>query len=134
MTATRRFPHDPAAVRDARRFALETLETLDGYDPELLEVVELLVSELAANCVRHTNSGFEVTVAADSREIRVAVSDHGGGRPTLRHPDPDAVAGRGLALVEMLSSSWGVRANRSLRGGKSVWFSLDVDDRARVVV
>lgn len=131
MTATRRFPHDPAAVRAARRFALETL---DGYDPELLEVVELLVSELAANCVRHTNSSFEVSVAGDNREIRVSVSDHGGGRPTLRNPDPDAVAGRGLALVEMLSSSWGVRPNRSLRGGKSVWFSLDVDDRARVVV
>lgn len=129
MTSNRRFPNDPQAVRAARRFAIDELA---GYAPELLDVVELLVSELAGNCVRHTNSSFEVQVSGDRRRIRVAVSDRGPGRPVVQHVDSNAIAGRGLALVETLSSSWGVRNSRLRGGGKAVWFELDLsDDRAR---
>jgi anti-sigma regulatory factor (Ser/Thr protein kinase) len=125
MTSRRRFPNDPAAVRAARKFVLTELA---GYAADLLEVTELLVSELAGNCVRHTKSSFEVHIEADVRRITVRVADRGSGRPVVRSLDPDAVAGRGLALVEMLSSSWGVRASRSAAGGKSVWFALDLRD------
>lgn len=129
MTSNRKFPNDPQAVRAARKFALHELS---GYAPELLDTVELLVSELAGNCVRHTNSNFEVSVASDRRKIRVSVSDRGAGTPVVQHVDARAVAGRGLALVETLSSSWGVRASRLPRGGKAVWFELALDgDRAR---
>ena len=123
MTSSRKFRNDPAAVRSARRFATQVLSS---YPSELLEVIELLVSELAGNCVRHTDSSFEVHVGADRRRIRISVSDRGPGNPVVRSLDPNAVAGRGLALVEMLSSSWGVRRNRSLTGGKAVWFVLDL--------
>jgi len=126
MTSSRRFPNDPAAVRAARKFAVHELS---GHDPDLLEVIELLVSELAGNCVRHTDSSFAVHIGADRRRIRVSVSDRGGGRPVVQALDPDAIAGRGLALVQMLSSSWGVRRNRSLTGGKAVWFVLDLKDQ-----
>ncbi|HWD70272.1 MAG TPA: ATP-binding protein [Solirubrobacteraceae bacterium] len=133
MTSNRKFPNDPQAVRAARKFALHELS---GYAPELLDTVELLVSELAGNCVRHTSSNFEVSVASARRRIRVSVSDRGAGTPAVQHVDSSAVAGRGLALVETLSSSWGVRASRLPRGGKVVWFELDLDDeraRARMV-
>jgi serine/threonine-protein kinase RsbW len=125
MTSSRRFPNDPAAVRAARKFAVRELS---GYEPDLLEIIELLVSELAGNCVRHTNSSFAVRIGADRHRIRVSVSDRGSGRPVVQALDPDAVAGRGLALVQMLSSSWGVRRNRSLTGGKAVWFVLDLEN------
>lgn len=133
MSSNRKFPNEPQAVRAARKFAVHELS---GYAPELLDVVELLVSELAGNCVRHTNSDFEVSVSSDRRRIRVTVSDRGAGRPVVQHVDTSAVAGRGLALVEALSSSWGVRTSRLPRGGKAVWFVLDLDDaraRARMV-
>lgn len=125
MTSSRAFPNDPAAVRAARRFAVQELS---DYPPELLEVIELLVSELAGNCVRHTDSSFAVRIGADQRRIRISVSDRGPGDPVVRALDPDAVAGRGLALVEMLSSSWGVRRSRS-RGGKAVWFVLELPNK-----
>ena len=125
MTSSRRFPNDPEAVRAARKFAIHQLA---GYAPEALDVVELLVSELAGNCVRHTESSFEVRVSGDRRRIRVAVSDKGRGKPVLRHVDANALAGRGLALVEMLSSAWGVRTRRGLTGGKSVWFVLEAEN------
>jgi serine/threonine-protein kinase RsbW len=129
MTSNRKFPNDPQAVRAARRFAIDELS---GYAPELLDVVELLVSELAGNSVRHTDSSFEVEVSRDRRRIRVAVSDRGPGKPAVQHVDTSAVAGRGLALVETLSSSWGVRTSRRPGGGKAVWFELDLaNDRGR---
>ncbi len=124
MTSSRSFPNDPAAVRAARKFALHELS---GFSADLLEIIELLVSELAGNAVRHTDSSFQVRIGADRRRIRISVSDRGPGRPVVRSLDPDAVAGRGLALVQMLSSSWGVRRNRSLSGGKAVWFVLDLE-------
>ena len=133
MTSSRKFPNDPQAVRAARKFAVNELS---GYAPELLDVVELLVSELAGNCVRHTDSDFEVSVSSDRRKIRVSVADRGGGTPVVQHVDTNAVAGRGLALVETLSSSWGVRSTRLPRAGKTVWFEIELDDdrvRARMV-
>jgi len=126
MTSSRRFPNDPTAVRQARKFAVHELSS---YSAELLEIVELLVSELAGNCVRHTNSSFAVRIEADRHRIRISVSDRGSGRPVVRSLDPNAVAGRGLALVAMLSSAWGVRQSRAAVGGKAVWFALDLEDR-----
>lgn len=126
MTSTRKFPNDPAAVRAARKFAMGALP---GYSPEVLEVVELLVSELAANCVRHTDSGFEVRTTGNRSRIRVSVTDRGAGRPMVREIEPAALTGRGLALVEMLSSSWGVRPSRADARGKSVWFVLELKDQ-----
>jgi anti-sigma regulatory factor (Ser/Thr protein kinase) len=123
MTSVRKFPNQSTAARAARQFALANLA---GYAPELLEVVELLVSELASNSVRHTESGFEVRVSSDRRRIRVSVTDSGSGRPTERALDPTAESGRGLALVKMLSSASGVTRSRSSAGGKTVWFVLDV--------
>jgi anti-sigma regulatory factor (Ser/Thr protein kinase) len=125
MTAARTFPNDVMAVKAARQFALESLA---DHSRELLELVELLVSELATNSVRHTDSAFEVKVSSDPSQIRISVTDSGSGRPTMQRFDPTAVSGRGLALVEMLSNSWGVRRSESAAGGKTVWFVLDVAD------
>jgi anti-sigma regulatory factor (Ser/Thr protein kinase) len=125
MTSARKFPNDVRAAKAARQFALEQLA---GYAPEVLEVVELLVSELATNSVRHTDSGFEVRVSSGPRRIRVSVTDSGAGQPVERAPDPTAASGRGLALVKMLSSASGVRPSRAAAGGKTVWFVLDVAD------
>jgi anti-sigma regulatory factor (Ser/Thr protein kinase) len=122
MTTARRFPNDANAAKAARQFALTTLV---GYPRELLEVVELLVSELATNAVRHTASTFELRISSNADRVRISVTDHGVGAPAVKHVSPTSVSGRGLALVEMLSSSWGVSPSRSLAGGKTVWFVLE---------
>jgi anti-sigma regulatory factor (Ser/Thr protein kinase) len=125
MTSARRFPNDVGSPKAARQFALEKLP---GYAPEVLEVVELLVSELATNSVRHTDSGFEVRICSAPNRIRVSVTDSGPGRPVERPSDPTAPSGRGLALMKMLSSSSGVSRSRAAAGGKTVWFVLDIAD------
>lgn len=124
MTRSRKFPNDPTSVRAARRFVLGELP---GRSPQILQIVELLVSELAGNCVRHTDSEFEVRVSVDEQRVRVSVTDHAAGWPVVRHVEPTSLTGRGLALVETLSDSWGVHSSRSAAGGKCVWFVLSLE-------
>jgi anti-sigma regulatory factor (Ser/Thr protein kinase) len=111
-----RFSNAPAAVRHARRFVTECLDDIDG---ETLDMVALMVSELATNAVRHAQSPFSVRVERDGDRVRVAVTDRGTGRPQARRPAPTDPRGRGLLIVQELSDEWGVDAKRE---GKTVWF------------
>ena len=119
MRDTRTFPHDAQSVPAARRFATSVLS---GASAETLEAVELMVSELATNCIRHTDSGFDLTIIRKGRDIRVEAADHAGGTPTMGSPAPTDPSGRGLKIVDMLSARWGVRPDRP--EGKTVWFTI----------
>jgi Histidine kinase-like ATPase domain len=119
MTRTGRFAHAPESVPSARRFAAEALV---GEPDEVLDAVGLMVSELASNCVRHTDSDFELTVIKTGAQIRVQATDRAGGEPTMRLAGPADPHGRGLLIIDMLASSWGVDAVPE--GGKTVWFTL----------
>ena len=119
MKLTHNFPAEPRSVAAARRFATSALA---GSPTEVVEAVELMVSELASNCIRHVNASFELTVAQDEEEIRVEVVDRGGGRPAMRAPEPQDPSGRGLLIVDMLSARWGVRFDAN--SAKTVWFTL----------
>ena len=81
-----------------------------AVSPETLESVELMVSELATNCIRHTDSGFELTVIRTGGDIRVEASDRAGGTPTMRSPEPTEPSGRGLKIIDMLSERSGACA------------------------
>jgi len=66
-------------------------------------------------------------VWVDARGIRVEVGD---GSPHLPHRcsyGPTAQTGRGLALLELQATEWGVRAEAR---GKVVWFRVDLTPRA----
>ena len=119
MRNTRTFPHEPQSVPAARRFATSVLR---GASAETLEAVELMVSELATNCIRHTDSGFDLTIIRHGIVIRVEATDHAGGTPTMRSPKPTDPSGRGLKIVDMLSAGWGVLTGESK--GKTVWFTI----------
>jgi serine/threonine-protein kinase RsbW len=119
MKRTRRFPNDPQSVPAARRFADRVLS---GVSAETLEAVELMVSELATNCIRHTDSDFDLTIIRGGGDIRVEATDAAGGAPKMRSPKPTDPSGRGLKIVDMLSATWGVE--RRGGPGKTVWFTI----------
>jgi anti-sigma regulatory factor (Ser/Thr protein kinase) len=119
MTQTRTFSLKPESVAAARRFATEALSDLPA---DLLEAVELMVSELATNCIRHANSPFDLTLVKARGEVRIEVTDRAGGRPELRSPAPSEPSGRGLQIVKMLSETWGVEQRAA--AGKTVWFTV----------
>jgi hypothetical protein len=88
-----------------------------------------MVSELATNCIRHTNSGFDLTIIRSGPEIRVEATDHAGGTPTMRSPKPTDPSGRGLKIIDMLSAGWGVKSESGT--GKTVWFTISDRSAAR---
>jgi anti-sigma regulatory factor (Ser/Thr protein kinase) len=119
MRRMRTFPAIPQSVHAARRFATDALS---GSSASVLEAVELMVSELATNCIRHERTSFHITILGSTQEVRVEVTDSGSGTPTMRSPGPDEPSGRGLQIVDMLSDSWGVEPEDP--SGKTVWFTM----------
>jgi anti-sigma regulatory factor (Ser/Thr protein kinase) len=119
VTHTRTFPHEPESVPAARRFATGVLR---GVSADTLEAVELMVSELATNCIRHTDSGFELMITRTGGDIRIEATDGAGGKPEMRSPKPTDPSGRGLRIIDMLSAEWGV--DQRAATGKTVWFTV----------
>ena len=125
MKLRRGFPSDPESVPAARRFATEVLS---DSPPDMRESVELMVSELATNGIRHGHTSFELTIERIGEGVRVEVTDHGGGTPAMRFPGPDEPTGRGLQIVDMLSDEWGFYEKEGR--GKTVWFSLGAGEES----
>jgi len=82
---------------------------------------ELLATETATNAVRHAGTDATVVVRYLGDRIRVEVGDGSTVLPRIRVPDADEPGGRGLPLVEALSSGWGVTETVQ---GKWVWFEV----------
>jgi hypothetical protein len=84
------------------------------------------VSELVTNAVIHAGSHIRVALVGDPDDLRIEVFDEAPGVPVPLHPGHfpaqagPAAVGRGLRIVDAISTEWGVRNNPS--GGKSVWF------------
>lgn len=122
MRASRRFPHEPGAISAARAFVSDQLAYLP---PDPAFDVELMVSELVTNCIRHTSSDFVLVVEAEADDIRVEVTDSGPGNPRLETPALTQATGRGLHIVDGLSQEWGVSSGAD-PSHKTVWFTYRV--------
>ena len=117
-SATRSFEPKAHEVRAARHFVMATLEDWDLVQPD----IPLLVSELATNAVLHARSDFSVTVVAREDRIRVEVFDRNTRLPSPASVPAEAYSGRGLMILQGLSSAWGVDAHAG--EGKTVWFEV----------
>lgn len=116
---THAYSPDPTSVPAARRLVAEELT---GVPRGTVDTVVLLVSELATNCVVHAGTGFELRLERTAGVVRVEVTDQGVGMPAPRHPRPLEPSGRGLQIVDMLATTWGVRQEQGGRG-HTVWFT-----------
>ena len=84
--------------------------------------VELVVTELTTNAVRHARTLFTVSMTWDGRRLRIEVSDAHPVAPAPReHPSPEALGGRGLLLVEQVADRWGYDPHER---GKTIWCDL----------
>ena len=112
-------PGAPSSVPTARRF-VESILTSWGQ-PEQGWTAALLVSELSANCTLHARTSFTVRVEMQDEQVRLQVTDGSLRPPAVRDYGTSATTGRGLLLVEELSSDWGVDLHDD---GKTVWVLL----------
>jgi anti-sigma regulatory factor (Ser/Thr protein kinase) len=122
---TGRFSGGALAARAARHAVRQALG--DILPERRLDDVELMVSELATNSVRHAgcDEDAEISMMArvDDRCIRLRLCDGGGGfdENGTPEPHPERAGGYGLVLVDRLADRWGVHRN----GGFCVWFEVE---------
>jgi anti-sigma regulatory factor (Ser/Thr protein kinase) len=111
-------PADPSAAGLAR---VELRRALAGtLEHGLLEDLRLVVTELVTNAVVHGRGAVRLRVQHDAGAVRGEVVDEGGGfEHELRVAGPLETTGRGLLLVERLTTRWGVH-----EGTTHVWFEL----------
>ncbi|WP_337191750.1 ATP-binding protein [Streptomyces sp. HUCO-GS316] len=96
---------------------------LDEWEmSELSAAVELAVTELIANVVRHVpDRRCALLMLRQETGIRVEVSDGSPQQPSIPTGlSPEAECGRGLLLLNAVVDKWGVEP--TVGGGKTVWF------------
>jgi anti-sigma regulatory factor (Ser/Thr protein kinase) len=114
-------PTAPGAARQAVRSWFHQRECGDDAS----DTAALLVTELVSNAVLHgVGPSLWLTVHETMTDVlRVAVRDGSQVIPkcSSQAPDVNQPGGRGLFMVDSLSTSWGWE---SLGTGKRVWFEL----------
>lgn len=98
------FAGDPTAAASART-ALRSV--LEGEPGGLVDDVELLATELITNAVRHGSGDVLLTLEQEGDLLVIAVTAAAAGDPEERVASTEAPSGRGLAIVEALTSEWG---------------------------
>jgi anti-sigma regulatory factor (Ser/Thr protein kinase) len=111
----------PASTTSARLARELVRSSLAGFDLTVIEVAELLVSELVTNAVAHAQSAPVMRIDVSGHAIKVAVQDDAPGPVAVQDVADDAPGGRGLLLVDSLAASWGWAPTDA---GKRVWFTL----------
>jgi PAS domain S-box-containing protein len=105
------------AVSAARQAAAAALAEW-GAAPETSWDLLLAASELVTNAIRHGKAPIELRLRQIPDGVVLEVHDGSSVLPARRDPAPDASNGRGLYLVDAVSTSWGVRPTGN---GKSIW-------------
>jgi len=112
----------PAAAAQARRHVGAIIQAWDV--PVDSYTAALLTSEVVTNAILHAadeHECLELVISWTAGLLRVEVHDGSRSAPARVHPLPYAEAGRGLMLLDSLSTDWG---HRETARGKAVWFTL----------
>jgi anti-sigma regulatory factor (Ser/Thr protein kinase) len=119
------FQFPPA--EDAPAQARAALEVFDQIlSPDVLEDLQLVVSELVTNSVKF-GPRRPITLAlaiGDGGTISGEVIDQGEGDQVAMTPEPTVDGGWGLHLVDQVAVAWGVHA-----GSTHVWFEIGPERR-----
>ena len=120
VQSVRRYPPDPAILASARAFAADRLRALELT--AVRDTVELLLTELITNAIIHARTDIEVRLEARGPGVRVEVIDGNPIMPVAGTLTAGALSGRGLTLVQSMSTRWGAHHNGT--GGKTVWCEI----------
>lgn len=121
----------PAEVAPARHWLRKLL---GGEHAAIMDDAVLMACEAITNSIRHSDSGIQcekdelgrvtLLVIAERHTMRVEVIDAGSrdNAPEVAGDDLDAVSGRGLHLIDVLSKGrWGTYPHDE---GRTVWFEI----------
>ena len=118
-------PSGPTGVTVARKATVHQLERLGVTATEAVDTVELLVSELTSNVVKHVGGRSTLCLVRNGNIIRIEVRDtEPASAPVERRLDRAAEGGRGLLLVSSLATDWGFEQDGNT---KCTWAELDLN-------
>ncbi|MGY4737234.1 ATP-binding protein [Streptomyces sp. B21-108] len=112
-----------AGAHSARHIRRITRRLLTDWNlAPLTDTVELAVTELIANVVRHVpDRRCTLLLLRQPMGVRAEVTDaYGQLLPTPAELQPDSESGRGLFILDAMVDKWGVSPVAG--GGKTVWF------------
>jgi anti-sigma regulatory factor (Ser/Thr protein kinase) len=91
----------------------------------------LVVSELVTNAITHSR-GTQITLVMSLHKdcLNISVCDQTPGRPELQESDDEAESGRGLQLIQWLTTAYGGAWGTS-EDGATTWCRLLVGGEAR---
>ncbi len=125
--AARAFTRDPSSLKSIRCFVRDT--AVAWGIGAVAEDLTLVVNELTTNAVRHAlrlstqrEAKAWLGIARTAGTVLCAVSDPSPAPPLPHPPRGMAVAGRGLLVVDALTSQWGYA---EAAPGKTVWARLN---------
>jgi anti-sigma regulatory factor (Ser/Thr protein kinase) len=120
------FASTPATPGRVRGFAADALaHAFDGADAAPWDDVVLILSELVTNALRAGTDTVTASLELHRHALRIGVIDHAPGRPVAHPPSRHRTGGRGLLIVQTLSTRWGVL---DVDNGKEVWAEVAVPD------
>lgn len=95
-----------------------------GMDEDVTDCGKIVVTELLANAVEHTETPVSKVIIErrSNGAVRIGVSDRSHGVPHLKTAALNAESGRGLSLVAGMSSRWGYDTHR---WGKVTWAVIE---------
>ncbi len=117
----------PGAVPCARHHCRQAL--WEWQLPGLAEDAELLVSELVTNAVAAATcsaSPVRLWLLSDTARVLILVQDDSPHPPVRTQPGADAERGRGLLLVEAITSRWDWYVHQPGGVGKVTWALLEM--------
>jgi DNA-binding NarL/FixJ family response regulator len=112
-------PQSLSSAHEARQFV--TRYVVEWNLEDLLDDALIVVSELAANAVTHAESGCRIRLSLNDATLRIDVVDTGAGTPEPQPATWTEEHGRGLHLVDALTTAWGLEI---VPEGKLIWAEL----------
>lgn len=117
----RRLPVGPTAPAQARQLVHDMPLGADARAS-----VELIISELVTNTVRHGDSApggeLSVQLRREGERVRGRVCGHGPAFTWVAHdPELEEPGGLGLMIVDRMSDRWGITRNSKV----CVWFECE---------
>jgi PAS domain S-box-containing protein len=116
-------PLDVSGVRRARAFVRQHCQAADVRD-DLSDTMVLLTSETVTNAFIHGRSEARLRLVIRPDAVRIEVGDDNSRHPQRIERQDDALDGRGLDILDLLATRWGVVNDIA---GKVVWFEVARD-------
>jgi anti-sigma regulatory factor (Ser/Thr protein kinase) len=125
--ATWRPPHPGHAsvTTEGRNWARHILPEILTRQPrqDLYDDMDLVLSELISNAVRHGGGLCEAQLANTGEHLRLVAADNDPRSPAVRARRIDQPNGRGMHLIQAIADGWGVHRHHA-EAGKRVWADL----------